>query len=76
MGSALRDRQTFSFYFSTDRALFSISEDLVICPNCKMDVGKETIVREKIGSGIWKEGDIHKTIFFLPSCHVVLGIAQ
>ena len=46
---------------------------MALCPNCKMDVRSENIIREGIDSGAFKP---ITTMFSCPNCHVIIGFAQ
>jgi hypothetical protein len=57
---------------------------LALCPNCKVEVNGENIIREKIDNGetvrtsltSMKNMDVNTTMFSCPNCKVVLGMGQ
>jgi hypothetical protein len=58
--------------------------NLALCPNCKIEVSGEDIIREKIDDGetarvsltSMKDMDVHTTMYSCPNCHIILGISQ
>jgi hypothetical protein len=80
LATASYERYTSTFYSEQHSTL---GEELALCPNCKMDVRGETVIRELIDVGRRARSeplaitsmDVYTTMYSCPNCHVILGIA-
>jgi len=46
---------------------------MALCPNCKMDVRRDNILKETLDMGVLRPVT---TMFSCPNCHIILGIGQ
>lgn len=55
---------------------------LGLCPNCKLDVRGDNVMKEQLGPFLDVRVDnlipmkLRTTMFSYPNCHIILGISQ